>query len=886
MLGGLVVRVRELLRGARLDRETDEELRFHLERLAEDERRRGLDPEQALRRARLALGNPLEVRERLAERRTGAGLDTLVRDATHALRALRRRPAFAAAFLLTVALGVGASTALFAVVHGVVLAPLPLPEAERLVRIYDTNPAKGVARTGVTTGNLADWRRRARGFDGIVGAYTMGRTLTLGAESEVVISAQVTEGFFELVGVRPALGRSFAVEETRAALFNTAAAPIAADPVVVLSHRLWQRRFGGDPSVLGRTVLVERRPMRVVGVAAAGFGLPSADVDLFLPWGLPENPPRDQHYLTGLARVARGTSLDEAAAELRRVAATLAVEHPRTNEGWSVALVPLHEDLVGGVRAPLLFLLLAAALVLVVGSANVALLSLARGLEQLPEASLRQALGASRARLVRQFLMEPLLVSAAGGALGVLLAASALRLLKQAGTGLSRLNEVGLGPEPLAVAAAATALSALVAGLPAALRLSRADPAPGIVRAAGRVAGAAGRHRLRDGLVVLEVASAVALLAGAALLVRSYERLRAVDPGYEPRGVLIAPVFLDMEHYGSGDRSSAYYQTLLERLRALPGVVAAGAATALPASPLGPDFERPVWPEEQPQDERARRPAWVRMVTTDYFRTLGIRLVAGRPFGAEDGPRAPRRALLSEGLALRLFPGASAVGRRVVIDYSMAGTYPYEIVGVVGDVRFSGPRTEPRHEIYLAHAQRPYLVMNVAVRGEGDARLLAPAVRRVLHELDPAKPAHGIHDLAQLTGATYARDRYLTLSLSAFALAAVLLALVGVHGVLAHRVRERTREIGVRIALGASGGVLVRWVAAQGLRLVLAGLALGALVSALLARVLAGLLFGTSPLDPAALVAMVTLPVVALLVSLGPAWRAARTDPAAVLRAG
>jgi predicted permease len=341
-----------------------------------------------------------------------------------------------------------------------------------------------------------------------------------------------------------------------------------------------------------------------------------------------------------------------------------------------------------------------------------------------------------------------------------------------------------------------------------------------------------------------------------------------------------------MEHYGRGDRSFVYYQTLLDRLRALPGVAAAGAATALPASPLGPDFERPVWPAEQPDDERARRPAWVRMVTTDYFRTLGIRLVAGRAFGAGDGPQAPRRVLLSEGLARRLFPGASAVGRRVVVDYSMAGTYPYEVVGVVDDVRFSGPRTEPRHEIYLAHAQRPYLVMNVAVRGSGDARLLAPAVRRVLQELDPAKPAHGIHDLAELTGATYARDRYLTLSLSAFALAAVLLALVGVHGVLAHRVRERTREIGVRIALGASGGSLVRWVAGQGLRLVLAGLALGAVVSALLARVLAGLLFGTSPVDPAALLAMVALPVVALLVSLGPAWRASRTDPAAVLRAG
>jgi putative ABC transport system permease protein len=825
-------------------------------------------------------------REVLREGRTGSGLDSLARDLSYAVRLLRNRPAFGAACLLTVALGVGASTALVAVVNAVVLKPLPLPDPDALVRIYDERPATGALRAGVTTGNLADWRRRARRFRGIAGHYTMGRTLTLGSESEVVLAAQVTEDFFPVLGVRAALGRTFTPEETRAALFNNAAAPVSPDPVVVLGHALWQRRFGGDPGVVGRAIVVERRPMRVVGVMPEGFATPAPEVQLFLPWGLPEQPPRDQHYVSGLARLAPLTTIAQAEAELRGIAGALAREYPQTNEGWSVRLVSLREDLVGDARRSLFVLLLAVALVLVVACANVALLSLARSLERLPEASLRQALGASRARLLRQFLMEPLLVSAGGGALGVLLASLGLTLLKRAGAGVPRLHEVALDPVALAFACAATLAAALVSGLPAALRLARAEPAADLAGAPGRLAGGEGRHALRDGLVVAEVALAVVLLAGASLLVRSYQRLRAVDPGFEPRGVLVAPIFLDMEHYGGGEKSRVYYATLVDRLRSLPGVIAAGAATALPASPLGPDFERPVWPEGAPEAERAPRSAWVRMVTNDYFRTLGLRVVAGRGFDERDSPRAPRSVILSEGLARRLYPGGTAVGERLVVDYSTAGSYPYDVVGVVGDVRFSGPRAEARHEIYLPHAQRPYLVMNVAVRASIDPRFLAPAVRQVLHELDPAKPAHGLYDLAELVSATYSRDRQLMLVLTAFAAVAVLLSLVGVHGVLSHRVRERTREIGIRVAVGASEAQLLRWISGQGLRLVLLGTALGVALAAALARVVSGLLFGTSPLDPVALVAVAALPLVALLVSLHPAWRAARVDAACVLRAG
>ena len=797
---------------------------------------------------------------------------------------LRKRPAFSAVCVVTIALGVGASTALFAVVDAVLLKPLPLPDPKALVRIYDTNPAKGVVRSGVATGNLLDWRQSTRKLRGIAGHYTMGRTLTVGLESEVVLATQVTEDFFAVLGVGAAVGRTFTPEETAAGRFNNAAAPVGADPVIVLSHGLWRRRFGGDPEVVGRTVMLERRPFRVVGVMPASFRVPAPDVQVYMPWGFDGDEPRDQHYVSAVARLAPGASLPQAEEELRAVARTLAGEHPETNEGWTVEVVSLQEDVVGDSRRTLVVLLAAVALVLLVACANVALLSLARGLEREHEASIRLALGASRPRLLRQFLMEPVLLSVFGGVLGALVAVAGIALLERADAGLPRIHEVTLDPRVLLFAAAATAAAALISGLPSAWRSTRAEPAADLVGTPTRVTGS--RHAFRDALVVAEVAMAVVLLAGASLLVRSYRALQAVDPGFDPRGVLVAPIFLDMENYGKGGKSRTYYASLLERLEALPGVVAAGGATALPASPLGPDFERPVWPEENPGEERTRRPAWVRMVTTRYFRTLGMRVVAGRAFDERDGPDGARVVILSEGLARRLWPGGNAVGRRLVVDYSTAGTYPYDVVGVVNDVRFGGPRTEPRQEIYLAHPQRPYLVMNVAVRGTGDPRYLAPAVRDVLHEMDPRKPAHGLHTLVDLLGATYARDRQAMLVLSVFAAVALLLALLGIHGILSHRVRERTREIGIRMAVGADRAHLLRWVAGQGLRLTLAGVLLGVVLAAASARLVSGVLFGVTPADPVVVLAVVVLLLVGLVVSLHPAWRATRIDVAEVLRAG
>ena len=875
----------ELRHARRLDRLSREELAHHVELAVAEKIGAGVPEAEARRQVRLELGSPESAREMLSDARAGARLDALARDLVYAWRTLRQRPAFFAACVATIALGVGASTALFAVVDAVVLRPLPLPDPATLARVYDTNPAAGVMRSGVASGNVADWRRRARAFSGLAGHYTMGRTLTLGTDSEVVLTAQVTEDFFRVLGVPALVGHTFTPEETAGGLFNNAAAPVGADPVMVIGHALWQRRFGGDPGVVGRTVTLERRPFRIVGVMPAHFAMPEPGVQVYLPWGFTGNEPRDQHYLHAVARLAPGVSLAQAQDDLLGIANALAGEHPATNAGWSVVLTPLRDDMVGDAGRTLVVLLGAVTLLLLVACANVALLSLARGLEREQEALVRLALGATRTRLVRQFLMESLVVCGVGGALGIVVAVAGVALFARSDAGLPRLHEVAVDLRTLAFAGAAVAVATLVSGLPVAWRRANGEPAAGLTGTPGRVAVGGNRLSLRDGLVIAEVAMAIALVAGASLLLRSYRRLQAVDPGFDAAGVLVAPIFLDMESYGRG-RSRTYYAQLVERLEALPGVASAGGATALPASPVGPDFERPVWPDGAPEGERARWRAWVRVITPRYFETLGMRIVDGRAFDGRDGPDAARTVILSRGLARALWPDGHAVGRRLTVDYSTVGTYPYDVVGVVDDVRFGGPRRAPRLEIYMPHAQKPYLVMNMAVRAKGDPRHLAPAVRAVLRELDPAMPPHGLHALSDLLGATYARDRQAMRVLSTFAVAAALLALLGIHGILTHRVRERTREIGIRMAVGADRSRVLAWIGSYALRLVLWGVGAGLLLSAAAARLVSGLLFDMGVLDAAPLIATLGLALLGLVVALHPAWRATRVDAAEVLRAG
>jgi putative ABC transport system permease protein len=874
----------DLVHRRRLERDAREELRFHMEALVEQKMAGGVPRSEAQRQARLELGDTEPVAEQLADARAGASLEAGGRDLLAALRALGRAPGFSLVCVLLIALGVGASTTLFTLVERVLLRPLPFPEPERLVRVFERSPERGVERTGAARGNLAAWRAQTRLFDGMAASFAMGRTLTDG-DSEVVLAGQATCDFFPLLGVRALYGRTFTEDECRRATYNGAAAPNGPDPVVVLGHGLWTRRFGADPTVVGRTILLERRPFRIVGVLPRSLDVPEPGVEAYLPWDL-ANGPRDQRYTAALARLKPGVSLAAAEAELQAVAARLGREFPETNRGWSVALARLQEQATASARPVLLMLLGAAGLVLLIACGNVAILFFARGAARAHEAALRLALGASRVRILGRELIDAAVLAGLGGLLGTGLAVLAVASVPQLWPDLPRVHEIAVDAGPLAFALGATLLAALVAGGLPAWRVAHTDPrvafGDGPRATASRPAQAA-----RDLLVMAEIALTVVLLAGAGLLFRSVLALQATPPGFEAEGVLVAPVFLDSQGYDSGSKVRAYYARLFDRLRALPGVVAVGGATALPTSPLGPDFARPVWPEGRGDDARSVREARVRMITPEYLEALRIPVLAGRTFGDADAPGAPNVVAVNEHLARALWPGESAVGKSLVVDYSTSGTYPYEVVGVVGDVRFGGPRSEPQDEIFFPHAQRSYLVLNVAVRAPGAAPTLAADVQRVLHEIDPQKPAHGVLRLSDLLGATWVRERRAMQLLVAFAAVACLLSALGVYGMLTYRVRQRAPEIGVRLALGASGGRIAAWIAGESGRLVLRGALLGLLAAGLGARLIGGLLYAVAPLDvPTALGVVLVLAFVAAFATCLPAWRATRIDPAAVLRRG
>ncbi|HKB07929.1 MAG TPA: ABC transporter permease [Candidatus Polarisedimenticolia bacterium] len=868
------------------EREMEAELQFHLEAAVAEHVRAGLSPEEARRRALHDLGAIEVVKDDCRGEWRGALLASFLQDVHFGARLLRRSPGFTAAALLTLALGIGASTLLFGIADTALLKPLPFPEPDRLVRLWDTNRAQSIPSTGVTTGNVVDWRLKNRTLSGVVAWYVMGRTLRTDDEAVVVESAQVSADFFQVFGIPPAIGRAFTSEETDRATINNALGPTGADPVAIISHHLWKSRYHGDPDILDRTVFLESQPWRIVGVMPDGFATPAANVEVWIPWSLTGTQPRDQHFVQSAARLRPGVTLEQAQADLDALAVGLEREFPSTNLGWRVFLVPLQEDVVGGARRMIVTLLAGVALVLLVACANLAGLQLVRATRRRRETAMRLALGASRARLVRQHLTESGMLAVAGGALGLLAAAVLLGVLKRwAVTGIPRLAEASLDLRVGGFALTVTLLAGLLFGLAPALASLKAGRLPGLNEAARGTEGPVPR-RWRAWFVAGQVCVAFVLLAGAGLLVRSYGRLLAVDPGFVPDRVLVAPVFLDTRAYDSRAKSHAYYSALESRLAAIPGVESVGAATALPASPLGPDFERPVWAGDRssPLPEEVQQ-ADVRIATPGYFDTLGMRLVRGRGFRPEDGPDAPLVLIVSESLARRLWPGADPVGRQLTVDYSTAGTYPYQVVGVVGDILFRGLRSDPRPEIYLPHAQRPYLVMNVAVRAAGDPVLLIPSVRQALREIDPMRPAHSITPLRDLVAATVARDRFAMQVVLAFALTSLGLAILGLYGVLSYSVRQRVPEIGVRMALGADRRDVLALVLGDGARIVFLGLVTGLATALLMTRGLRSLLFGIGPHDPPTYAAVaLLLALTAMLAAWIPARRAAATDPLVALR--
>jgi putative ABC transport system permease protein len=803
-------------------------------------------------------------------------------DLRDALRGLRRAPGHTAACLLTVALAVGATAAIFTVVWSVLLGGLPYAAPERLLTIWESNAERGWRQAPAAPANLFDWRDRAETLDDVAGFadYFKEEVITAPGEPTAIKTMNVAGDLFGVLGATPLLGRTPRDEETWA----------GGEPVVLLSYRFWQRRFAGDPTVVGRRVEIDREPVTVVGVMPESFTLWSDETDAWRPFGWTAEQKarvsfRRAHYVRAVARLAPGVSAAAAQAELASIATALEHEYPETNRGMGVGTAPLRDWLVGDLRRPLWLLFAAVVLVLLVGCANVAHLELARALARRRENAVRASLGASGWRLARRALIDSLLLSTLGGALGLVLARVALpSLVRLGGAELSRLGSVEVGPAALVFAAILAVVTALVAGAAPALEARATDPER-TLRDGGRAGeGGRGSLRARRLLVAGEVALAVVLVAGALLLVRSLRALDGVRPGFDTAGLLTARLALPPLAYPDTADKSAFGARLLERVEALPGVKAAGLANRLPAT-------EDSWSSDFSVEGRAEQKFGIevihREVSPGYFAALGVPLLAGRLLLPSDDPAAPLAVVVNEAFVRRHFPNESPLGLRICFDGDPAGCkYWYTIVGVVGDERQASLTRPARPEILASHAQDPNGAPFLVVRAEGDVMALVPALRAVLRELDPQLPLFEVRSMSEIVARSRTRERFVLTLFAAFSGLAFALAAIGVYGVAAHSAAGRRREIGVRMALGADARRVVRGFVASGAGTIGVGALLGVGGALVLGRAMASLLYETAPADPLSLgAAPVLLFLVANLASWLPARRAARVDPAEVLRA-
>jgi putative ABC transport system permease protein len=810
-------------------------------------------------------------------------MSTLLQDLRHAARMLLRAPGFTVVAVLTLGLGIGANTAIFSVVNGVLLRPLPFAEPDRVIQ-FGTIPSGEEPTAGyLSPPDFVSLREGSRSFTDVVAFMAGGATLTGMDEPQRLDAAWVSAGFFELLGAEPVLGRTLRPEENEPG--NT--------EVAVLAHALWQQAFGADPAVIGRTVELNGVARTIVGVAPPGFGFPEERA-VWVPLSYNEtfsagtDVNRRAQYLQVLARLQPGASLEEARAEAGTISARLERAFPQTNTNVALAFVPVREVLVGDVRTPLLILLGAVGLVLLIACTNVANLLLARAARREGEMAMRSALGAGRSRIVRQLLTESVLLGVLGGVLGLLLAIWGTALLTSLQPeGIPRLQEIGVDGRVVAFTLGVSLLTGVVFGLIPALQVTRPN-LMGSLREGGRgsLSGRQGQ-RARNLLVVSEMALAVMLLVGAGLLMRSFLQLQQVDPGFRPQQTLAADLSLPDRSYPEEAQRAEFYRSLLERIGGLPGVRAVGAVSMLP---MGSEQfiinyqvrgREPAAPGEAVSLE-------VRIATPEYFRAMEIPLLRGRAFTEADHADAPQVALINETAARQIFPDEDPIGQFIALGWGIdedrfAGG---EVVGIVGDVRQFGPGADFAQEIYLPFAQIPLHDMTVVARTAGDPQALAGVMRGEVRTLDPALPVMDLRTLEHVVSRAVAQPRFYMLLLSLFAAVALALAAIGIFGVLAYLVTQRTREIGLRIALGADPGTVQRLVAGRALRLAIGGVVAGMLGALALTRVLESLLYGVSATDPLTFVAVSLILIgVALVASYLPARRAARVDPMVTLRA-
>ena len=871
LLTKIRLRLRSLTRRTRVDRELDEELQHHLEQQVEYYVSRGMSPGDARFEALRELG-PIELRkEECRDTRGVALIDTVRQDVTYAFRALRKTPGFALVAILSLAIGIGANTTIFTLVNSVLLTPLPYPGANRLVVMHE-HKLNAPDPLSVHPLNFVQWRTRARSFEALALVQMPPLNVMARDGAEQVSRMLTTPEIFQVFGVRPALGREFTAEDVRTGNEN----------VVILGYGFWQRWFGGDPSVLGRRLATPDGSLTIVGVAPPGFRIGLAEPEAFTPLDADDAAKTSSRSFECYGRLAAGVSLAEAQAELTTMASTLRRIYPKVDDGMGVFVYGLQDFLVRDARPGLRLLMAVVAVVLAIACVNLAGLLLARGLARRGEFAVRVALGAGRGRLVRQLVVESLLLSLAGGMAGAAVAYLVTRaLVTRTAFALADATTapIHLDARVLLFTLVVSTVTALAFGLLPAWQASHVDPQSVLRDETRRTTGGRQQFRIRESLVVAEVALAVVLLVGAGLLLRSLDNLGRVKLGFEPTGTLTMRLFLGVK---PPEARIALLDRILDRVASVPGVNAAGTIQFLPLR--GMSCGTGFWLEEDAarRDSSKTLTTECALVSRGYFAAMGIPVLSGRPFDRQDRFGGPRVVMVNQTFADRYLPKGQAVGRKVVVQWDDA--VPAEVIGVVGDVHHTGLTSDPVPTVFLLHAQVPGYITNLVVRTRTEPLAQSGAIIRAIHEVDPTQGVSGVGLVEQDVEKVLARPRLQAALITSFAIIAVVLAVIGIYGLVAYVVRLRTHEIGIRLAVGATRERIFVELFGSGVRLVAVGLAAG-LVAAIASRGIASrFVFGITTTDPLTYVAAaLVFLVIAFAATVVPARRAADVEPSTAL---
>jgi predicted permease len=877
----LVSRTRRWLSSCQVDQDFDQELEAHLDLLAEESVRRGMSPEEAKRAARIRLGGHTQLKETNRELHGLPAIETFLQDMRYAFRMLRKNPGFTAVAVLTLALGIGANTAIFSVVYAVLLKPLPYTNPDQLFTAFQANAQQGIAETGCSYLNFEEWRAQNHVFSEMAGNVAHQLTLTGRVEPTVVNTSVVTPEFFALLDVKPVVGRIFFPQDGKH----------GAPPVVLVGEDLWRGRFGADPKIIGTSINLDQRPFTVIGIISSAFRTPffTTKQEVWIP--LVQDPvfstfmpQRGAHLLPVIGRLKPGVSVAQAQAEMDAISGRLAGEFPAENNGWTVRLVPLQKEIVGDVRTALLVLLGAVGLVLLIACANIANLLLTRATSRSKEIAVRTALGAGRARIIRQLLSETAVLGLLGGAVGIALAYGGVKALSSLlPSSLPQMNPIRVDYFVLGFALLLSAIAGVAFGLVPAMFAAHAD-IQNALREGARSGESRNRRRARSFLAVAEISLAMILLVTAGLLLRSFSKLMSVSPGFDAQHIVKADISLPQFQYSTPQQWAAFSEELLGRIQSDPGLQDSAVVVPRPITDRNVELPFDIV-GNPPSSAGASRTANFVSVSPGYFRVMGIPLLAGRFFNQHDISSTPRVSIISEAMARLYFPNQDPLGKQLTFGFPPNGEAMREIVGIVGNVRDVALGQNPGAMMYVPFAQAPFWGANLVVKSTLETSSVAAAIRQEVQKMDKDIPVTAVAKMPDLIDASVAEPRFRTFLLGLFAGMALVLAATGIFGVISYSVSRRTNEIGIRVALGASRNTILSMILRETLILTLAGLAVGLPCALAASRLVGHMLFNVSANDPVTLAAVaVSLAAVAALAGYIPARRAMRVDPMVALR--